>query len=65
MVTVDDRVKGEKCPKCGSDDVAEIVYGYPTPEAIEARDQGDIELGGCIISEGDPQWVCKNCENRW
>ncbi len=62
---MDDQAKGNKCPKCGSDAVVDILFGYPTPEAFEARDRGEIELGGCVINEDDPQWVCKNCENRW
>ncbi len=62
---MDDQAKGNKCPKCGSGNVAEIVYGYPTPDAVEAQDRGEIELGGCVIDADDPQWICKNCENCW
>ena len=64
-MAVDDLTKAEKCPKCGSDEVAEILYGYPTPETFETQDRGEIELGGCVISEDAPQWVCKNCKGRW
>jgi hypothetical protein len=49
------------CPRCGSADVLRIVYGYPTPEAFEAADRGDIALGGCVIGEESPAYECRAC----
>jgi len=54
-----------KCPSCGSDDVATIVFGYPSPELIEEMQQGKVALGGCCVSEDDPEWECTDCEHRW
>ena len=32
------------CPKCKSEHTAPIMYGYPTPEAWEASERGEIIL---------------------
>lgn len=49
------------CPKCGSMDVVPILYGYPGPEMMEMANKGKIELGGCCVSNDDPQTLCKVC----
>lgn len=38
-----------KCPKCGSSNVCEILYGMPTGEAYKLAEQGKMILGGCDI----------------
>ena len=50
-----------KCPKCQSDEIIQIIYGYPTSEAGEDAEKGFVRLGGCDINEDSPQWHCKNC----
>jgi hypothetical protein len=51
----------EPCPQCGSLDIVPIMYGLPGPEAMEAAEQGKIALGGCCVSDHDPQKQCKAC----
>ena len=53
------------CPTCGSLSVAKILYGYPGIEMIEDYERGDIVLGGCCVTENDPEWHCKDCEHEW
>lgn len=53
------------CPKCGSTDVVPILYGYPGPEMFEAAERGEIELGGCCVTDDDPQRLCKACGERF
>ena len=53
--------RGKACPKCGSLDVVRILYGYPMPETFEAAERGEIALGGCCVSDDDPQRLCKAC----
>jgi len=48
--------KTPKCPKCQSENVAAIEFGFPSPEMIEGADKGDIVLGGCCVTEDDPEW---------
>jgi len=57
--------KTPKCPKCQSENVAAIEFGLPSPEMIEARERGEIVLGGCCVAEDDPEWHCKDCEHEW
>jgi hypothetical protein len=39
----------KKCPKCGSKNSGQILYGEPTYEAFQESEKGIIKLGGCII----------------
>ncbi len=61
-----DKEKNRKkvvCPKCNSDKVAYILYGLPTPEAMEEAKKGKWYLGGCIL--GDHFYHCWNCQHEW
>jgi hypothetical protein len=52
-----------KCPECGSQRIATILYGFPDFEAIkDDLESGRIILGGCCISDTDPAWQCLACE---
>jgi hypothetical protein len=57
--------RNKACPKCGSLEVVPIMYGYPMPEAMEAAERGEIELGGCCVGERDPQKYCRACGERF
>lgn len=57
-----------KCPRCGSSNVCEILYGMPTSEAFELEEQGKIILGGCDIVMDDmpmPDYGCLDCKFEW
>ena len=57
-----------KCPKCGSSNVCEILYGMPTGEAYELAEQGKLILGGCDIIIDDlpqPDYGCLDCKFEW
>ncbi len=54
-----------KCPKCNSDKVVPILYGYPSGDMVEKLSRGEIEIGGCIVMPDNPKWHCNNCENEW
>jgi len=55
--------KPSKCPKCGSEKIATVFYGYPdpTPKMQKAFDEGRLVVGGCEISGDDPVWQCTAC----
>ena len=55
------KYKPEKCPACGSEKILDIAYGYPSPEAVMAADDGEIALGGCNKEDDDPDWQCGDC----
>lgn len=55
--------KPEKCPACGSSKVADVIYGYLdySDELQSQLDQGKIILGGCCVTNDDPEWQCSEC----
>jgi predicted RNA-binding Zn-ribbon protein involved in translation (DUF1610 family) len=57
--------RSSSCPSCGEDEVLRIQYGYPSPELIEDARRGEVELGGCCISDENPVWRCRTCGHEW
>jgi nucleoside triphosphatase len=58
---------GLACPSCGSTRCAEILYGRVS-ETEKLRDQicaGKVVLGGCLESDGMPEWRCLECGREW
>ena len=53
------------CPQCDSEDVVDIVYGYPSEQALQSWFKKEIELGGCIVHDENPKHKCKKCEHQW
>lgn len=56
------------CPKCKSENVVPIIYGYPSQEVFEEAEKENIKFGGCdILIDGFamPDRFCKDCENKW
>jgi hypothetical protein len=53
------------CPKCRSELAVPIVFGLPADEALIDAERGKIALGGCMVSENDPEWRCKSCGHEW
>ncbi|MEO5986932.1 MAG: hypothetical protein ABIW50_07605 [Candidatus Limnocylindria bacterium] len=49
------------CPSCGSTDALRILYGLPTPEAVEASERGELVIGGCLIGGESPDFECRGC----
>jgi hypothetical protein len=46
--------------------VTYILYGLPDFELCRADvDSGKMMLGGCDISENNPQWHCQTCSHEW
>lgn len=40
-----------RCNECGSSELLQIVYGYPSEEYIEKSIKDEIILGGCTIND--------------
>ena len=59
--------KGEKfkCPKCNKKGAVEILYGYPTPETLQAWHNKEVELRGCIVGREMFNRKCINCNYQW
>ena len=52
-----------KCPRCGSERIAEMLYGMPAfDDDLKRRlDSKEVYLGGCCISEFIPRYHCNKC----
>ena len=59
------RMKKITCPKCNGDNTTAIIYGYPDDDLLKEAADGDIYLGGCCVSNDDPDKVCRDCQHRW
>lgn len=57
----------QRCPACGSAEVASILYGLPMyDEELRADlDAGRVVLGGCCVGGDDPVWLCRACKHQW
>ena len=55
-----------KCPIC-NENLVQIIYGMPTPEAFEKAEKKEIYLGGCEVFVGLEQPIhhCYNCNNNF
>ena len=53
------------CPKCKSNEIVDIVYGYPSEETLKSWHNKKIELGGCIVRNDNPIYKCVKCNHRW
>ena len=63
--TLDDFLGYEpKCPNCG-EKLLKIIYGMPGPDTIEKVEQGEVFLGGCMISDSDPVYHCNICKRSY
>ncbi len=58
--------KPKKCPKWQSVQIADILYGRPSSseELWKKIDEGQIVLGGCLISYKNPEWQCVECGTK-
>jgi hypothetical protein len=57
----------QKCPKCGSANVAQIIYGLATPTEKLKKEikEKRITLGGCMVYDGAPEWACNKCGHKY
>jgi hypothetical protein len=55
-----------RCPVCGHEPVAEVLYGMPAFSEELQRDleTGRTVIGGCVVSGDEPLWACKRCGAR-
>lgn len=56
-----------ECPLCNSKDVARIFWGYPADSEKFYKNvkEKKIVLGGCIVTDNDPELECNVCNHRW
>lgn len=60
-----EKIEEGECERCKSENIVEIIYGYPTKKTLIRAEKGEIELGGCEITEADPTRFCKSCGKKF
>ena len=55
----------KSCPKCKSNMIIDIVYGYPGDKLLSDAIQSKVKLGGCVIWGDDPEYTCKSCGHNF
>ena len=53
------------CPWCDSNDVAPIIYGFPSTEILEYCREKKAVWGGCCVSGLESHWGCLDCKREW
>lgn len=56
--------KTSKCTTCGGK-VVPILYGEPDEEGGDLIDAKEIIMGGCIVTDNDPEWGCMDCNTMY
>jgi hypothetical protein len=53
------------CPRCGSKDIARLIFGLITPDVAERYRKKDVIFGGCGVPPAEPRWECRSCGFRF
>ncbi len=58
---------GLRCPKCGSMDIAEIVYGpvEMTPELMQRVQLRRVQVRNELKPDNPPEYYCNYCRYEW
>lgn len=64
------RRKPRRCPRCGSERVAYVIWGMPafSTRLQELLETGEVEIAGCLLPsppEAPATWVCRSCRHPW
>lgn len=59
------RTNKRRCPTCASPYVVPVVFGFPSAEGQARADRGELDLGGCFLLGGEPDWRCRACGAEW
>lgn len=55
--------KKKRCPLCGENTIAAVIYGYFTnDDDLNAKlNAKQVVWGGCETEPNNPRWKCMNC----
>ena len=54
-----------KCIRCGCESVIPVIYGMPAAMTFAAEQEGRLKLGGIMMGEDSPDWLCRECGHEW
>ena len=51
------------CAACGATITPiPIIYGMPGGDLFAESEAGRVRLGGCVVTDDDPEWACPECQ---
>ena len=53
------------CPNCKKENTVPIVYGLIFDIMPNEEDEEDYEAGGCVVTDNDPDYFCRDCGHKW
>lgn len=53
------------CQRCGSREIAQVIYGTVTSDVKAEYPDRRIILGGCVVEATSPKWQCLKRGNTW
>lgn len=53
------------CPSCKKVNGVPLLWGFPDEESLVLADQGEVILGGCVMSNGSNDRQCRSCGHQW
>jgi hypothetical protein len=56
---------GRICPSCGQQNSVRLVWGLPLGDTMDLAERGLVELGGCMLGPGAPDFACRSCGLQW
>lgn len=58
-------MKKLSCPNCKKENTVPIVYGLIFDIMPNEEDEEDYEAGGCVVTDNDPDYFCRDCGHKW
>ena len=55
----------DKCPACGGNRFGTYLRGLiaaPDDELLRQMDQDEVRIMGCLVSDDDACWFCRDCD---
>ena len=54
----------DKCPACGGNRFGSYLWGMviPDDEIFRQMNEDEVRLAGCIVSDEDAFWFCRDCD---
>ena len=55
----------DKCPACGGNRFGTYLRGLiaaPDAELLRQMDQAEVRIMGCLVSDEDACWFCRDCD---
>lgn len=53
------------CPSCEKINGVQLLWGMPDAADLTLAEKGEVELGGCVITDMEVDRHCRSCAHQW